>query len=282
MWWRSSLASLLEMLSTVWKCGKLLLSCPWARWCNCAESRNNPLFCWRLLDMGYCRISCKDWRSQTWGFKAFWNLIQVGSPVRCWDSAESHIDYRWPQCSLCLRDEDVFAYPNVTDQARRWTSIGVTGCTNSWTMWLFGCATRDRSGLHGYEHLTTVCWKYLLSSADHDNLLPSAIQRYHQLFMPALQLINGILMTLGSKHISATNQVCSDLESIECTCSTSALGVGIRFVTPWYHYHIAQDGNRLYTFVHSGRDASDRVSLLKYSSSCSETRTGQWIFWWSA
>jgi nuclear pore complex protein Nup205 len=48
----------------------------------------------------------------------------------------------------------------------------------------------------------------ILVIIDHDNLLPSAIQRYHQMFMPALQLINGILMSLGSNHTGATAQVC--------------------------------------------------------------------------
>src|SRR5882757_6345951 len=42
---------------------------------------------------------------------------------------------------------------------------------------------------------------------DHDHFLPSAIQRYHQLFVPALQLVNTILATLGSGHSFAVNQV---------------------------------------------------------------------------
>ncbi|KZT05221.1 uncharacterized protein LAESUDRAFT_702393 [Laetiporus sulphureus 93-53] len=41
---------------------------------------------------------------------------------------------------------------------------------------------------------------------DQDTFLPSATQRYHQLFLPALQLLNGMLMTLGHQHISAGNQ----------------------------------------------------------------------------
>ena len=46
-----------------------------------------------------------------------------------------------------------------------------------------------------------------VQSLDHDSFLPSAIQRYHQLFMPALQVVDGMLTTLGSKHSSAANQV---------------------------------------------------------------------------
>ena len=45
---------------------------------------------------------------------------------------------------------------------------------------------------------------------DQSSLLPSAIQRYHQLFKPALQLVNGVLMTLGSSHQTATTQVRTD------------------------------------------------------------------------
>ncbi|THH18242.1 hypothetical protein EW146_g2707 [Bondarzewia mesenterica] len=44
------------------------------------------------------------------------------------------------------------------------------------------------------------------SFMDQDSFLPSAIQRYHQLFMPALQLVDGILATLGPSHTTAANQ----------------------------------------------------------------------------
>lgn len=44
-------------------------------------------------------------------------------------------------------------------------------------------------------------------STDLDTFLPSAIQRYHQLFMPTLQLVNAMLATLGNKHATASNQV---------------------------------------------------------------------------
>ncbi|KAJ3879118.1 nucleoporin Nup186/Nup192/Nup205 [Lentinula edodes] len=44
------------------------------------------------------------------------------------------------------------------------------------------------------------------SFVDHDSFLPSAIQRYHNLFMPSLQIINAMLATLGSKHATASNQ----------------------------------------------------------------------------
>ncbi|KAF8154003.1 nucleoporin Nup186/Nup192/Nup205 [Crassisporium funariophilum] len=44
------------------------------------------------------------------------------------------------------------------------------------------------------------------SFIDLDSFLPSAVQRYHQLFMPALQIVDGMLATLGSKHTTATHQ----------------------------------------------------------------------------
>ncbi|KAH9922299.1 nucleoporin Nup186/Nup192/Nup205 [Epithele typhae] len=41
---------------------------------------------------------------------------------------------------------------------------------------------------------------------DRDGFLPSAVQRYHQLFLPALQLAAGMLVTLGERHTTAANQ----------------------------------------------------------------------------
>lgn len=51
--------------------------------------------------------------------------------------------------------------------------------------------------------------RWLLPTAftDQDSFLPSAIHRYHQLFMPALQLVDGMLATLGTKHATVSNQV---------------------------------------------------------------------------
>ncbi|KAG7087591.1 hypothetical protein E1B28_013544 [Marasmius oreades] len=45
------------------------------------------------------------------------------------------------------------------------------------------------------------------SFVDHDTFLPSAIQRYHQLFMPSLQLVNAMLATLSAKHATASSQI---------------------------------------------------------------------------
>ncbi|KAG2127910.1 uncharacterized protein EDB93DRAFT_1256835 [Suillus bovinus] len=44
------------------------------------------------------------------------------------------------------------------------------------------------------------------SFMDQDSFLPSAIQRYHQLFMPALQLVAAMLTTLGVQHATASSQ----------------------------------------------------------------------------
>jgi len=52
-----------------------------------------------------------------------------------------------------------------------------------------------------------------LSFMDQDSFLPSAIQRYHQLFMPALQLVVAMLASLGTKHTTANNQALEFLSS---------------------------------------------------------------------
>lgn len=60
-------------------------------------------------------------------------------------------------------------------------------------------------------------WVYILSllcidadeppSIERDSFLPSAIQRYHQLLMPTLELIVALLSILGTKHTTVVNQV---------------------------------------------------------------------------
>lgn len=49
------------------------------------------------------------------------------------------------------------------------------------------------------------------SNTENDSFLPSATQRYHQLLLPALQVLVALVATLGSKHITAINQVCTQL-----------------------------------------------------------------------
>ncbi|RDB19677.1 hypothetical protein Hypma_013316 [Hypsizygus marmoreus] len=55
------------------------------------------------------------------------------------------------------------------------------------------------------------------SFIDQDSFLPSAIQRYHQLFMPALQFVDGMLATLGTKHSTIMNQALDFLSSHSST-----------------------------------------------------------------
>ncbi|KAJ7128145.1 nucleoporin Nup186/Nup192/Nup205 [Mycena crocata] len=55
------------------------------------------------------------------------------------------------------------------------------------------------------------------SFMDQDSFLPSAIHRYHQLFMPALQLVDGMLATLGTKHATVANQALDFLSSHSAT-----------------------------------------------------------------
>ncbi|KAF9054278.1 nucleoporin Nup186/Nup192/Nup205 [Panaeolus papilionaceus] len=52
---------------------------------------------------------------------------------------------------------------------------------------------------------------------DYDSFLPSAIQRYHQLFLPALQVVDGVLATLGSRHSTATHQALDFLSNHSAT-----------------------------------------------------------------
>ena len=48
--------------------------------------------------------------------------------------------------------------------------------------------------------------------------MPSAIQRYHQLFMPALQLVVAMLASLSTKHMTANNQVRGPFCSVIHVC----------------------------------------------------------------
>ncbi|KAF7421056.1 hypothetical protein PC9H_011576 [Pleurotus ostreatus] len=52
---------------------------------------------------------------------------------------------------------------------------------------------------------------------DQDTFLPSAVQRYHQLFTPALQVVNGIVATLGARHAAVSNQVLDFLNNHSAT-----------------------------------------------------------------
>ena len=53
-----------------------------------------------------------------------------------------------------------------------------------------------------------------MKNPDRDSFLPSAVQRYHQLFLPALQLVSGMLIALGPKHTTGANQVSQLILSI--------------------------------------------------------------------
>jgi nuclear pore complex protein Nup205 len=65
----------------------------------------------------------------------------------------------------------------------------------------------------GVPPLSLLRFSSLIRWLDHDHFLPSAIQRYHQVFLPALQLINTILATLGPGHSFAVNQVLYHISS---------------------------------------------------------------------
>jgi len=71
----------------------------------------------------------------------------------------------------------------------------------------------DQSFIGG-PPLSLLRFSPLIPWLDHDHFLPSAIQRYHQVFMPALQLVNTILAALGSGHSFAVNQVPYHISSL--------------------------------------------------------------------
>jgi hypothetical protein len=76
-------------------------------------------------------------------------------------------------------------------------------------MRILGYETRSGSVIYGYVYFVSLggvsCAE--LFHEDQDSFLPSAIQRYHQLFMPALQLVTAMLTTLGAQHATASSQV---------------------------------------------------------------------------
>lgn len=69
---------------------------------------------------------------------------------------------------------------------------------------------RDLKWTHrSWVRLFSVYWliSLLTPIPDMDSFLPSAILRYHQLLVPALQLALSMMTTLGQQHASATTQV---------------------------------------------------------------------------
>jgi hypothetical protein len=76
-------------------------------------------------------------------------------------------------------------------------------------MRLFRCNARNRSVDYGSVCLITPSHSIAIDKfiVDQDSFLPSAIQRYHQLLMPALQVVSGMLASLGPKHTTVANQV---------------------------------------------------------------------------
>ncbi|KAJ7310948.1 hypothetical protein DFH08DRAFT_974109 [Mycena albidolilacea] len=57
------------------------------------------------------------------------------------------------------------------------------------------------------------------SFMDQNSFLPSAIHRYHQLFMPALQLVDGMLATLGTKHATIPLILVEEMHLLVSLCA---------------------------------------------------------------
>ncbi|KAJ3509906.1 hypothetical protein NLJ89_g4967 [Agrocybe chaxingu] len=90
---------------------------------------------------------------------------------------------------------------------------------------------------------------------DQDSFLPSAIQRYHQLFMPALQVVDGMLATLGSRHTTATHQ----------------LGFGIPIRPRFDNRHSTEERGRAGYPTNVGGDPPDRGVVHKHPTIRSKT-----------
>ncbi|KAH8829222.1 hypothetical protein DL96DRAFT_1597215 [Flagelloscypha sp. PMI_526] len=58
------------------------------------------------------------------------------------------------------------------------------------------------------------------SFMDQESLLPPAIARYHQLFLPAVQIVDAIITTVGSRHTTAMSQAVDFLSNHAGTVST--------------------------------------------------------------
>jgi hypothetical protein len=70
---------------------------------------------------------------------------------------------------------------------------------------------------------------------DQDSFLPSAIQRYHQLLMPALQVVSGMLASLGPKHTTVANQV----PKIVFVCADAMMLKAV-YHRPWNSYRVIE------------------------------------------
>ena len=100
----------------------------------------------------------------------------------------------------------------------------------------------DQSFL-GMEFVMSVLSHLHCFFIDQDSLLPSAIQRYHQLLMPALQVVDVMLATLGSKHTTATHEVSQIFSSHPQT----HISLGFKlFVKSWFNNcHTSQKRSRI-------------------------------------
>lgn len=92
-------------------------------------------------------------------------------------------------------------------------------------------------------------------SVDQDTFLPSAIQRYHQLFMPAMQLLNAVVSSLGHRHTTATQQVCPFYIFFSNLITEITSGTQV-FIRPQFHYfNFAEDRSRLCYDLDIGGDS---------------------------
>ena len=114
--------------------------------------------------------------------------------------------HRESQCIIRPRSEDV-----VFDQSRADASrCGEVGhCPSFFRLGpvrVYRFATPSRSSLRRSVLLPIRIYPNLNLAADHDSFLPPAVDRYHQLLHPTLQLVESVLVTVGAKNPDATKQ----------------------------------------------------------------------------
>ena len=113
---------------------------------------------------------------------------------------------RESQCIIRSRSEDGVFDPSSADaswcgEVGRRPFIFCLGPVRVYRLATPSRSSIRRSVLSTYSH-----YRNLNAAADHDSFLPPAVDRYHQLLHPTLQLVESVLVTVGAKNPDATKQ----------------------------------------------------------------------------
>ena len=114
--------------------------------------------------------------------------------------------HREPQCIIRSRSENGVFDPSSADASR----CGEVGhrpfIFRLGPVRVYRFATPGRSSLRWFVLILIRVYPNLNAAADHDSFLPPAVDRYHQLLHPTLQLVESVLATVGAKNPDATKQ----------------------------------------------------------------------------